>query len=194
MPGQLVAMDKRCPVCSGDGWPHLLQLHVSTHFLCGNCLLVRTGAIDAAVANSRVGSAQLESSSICSPIWMFASKGLGPYVERRFLQRGMADTRGKMRPDMMRLEMTTAEQQQFLRHDGNSGSRLTALTPVMPDENPRSVKIMEGEYCHDTRYAEELQEKKAQHEALELLRTTDTCVAAMPIILGQSGSRYHTAS
>lgn len=53
---------------------------------------------------------------------------------------------------------------------------------------------MEGEYCLDTRYAEELQGKKAQHEAYELLRATDTNVAAMPIILGQSGSQYHTAS
>ncbi len=144
--------------------------------------------------DSRVGSAQRESSSIRPPKQMFASKGLGPYVERSFLQRGVADTRGKMRPNMMRLEMTMAEQQQYLRHDDNSGSRLTALTPVMPDGNPRSVKIMEGEYCPDTRYAEELQEKKAQHEALELLRTTDTNVAVMPIILGQSGSQYHTAS
>ena len=65
-------------------------------------------------------------------------QGLGPYVERNFLQRGVADTRGKMRPDMMRSEMTMAEQQQYLRHDDNSGSRLTALTPVMPDVNPRT--------------------------------------------------------
>ncbi|DBB14316.1 TPA: hypothetical protein ACH3X3_001250 [Trebouxia sp. C0006] len=46
-------------------------------------------------------------------------------------QGGAADTRSKMRPDMMIVEMTTAGQQQYLRHDDNSGSRLTPLTPKM---------------------------------------------------------------
>jgi len=59
-----------------------------------------------------------------------------------------------MRPDMMIVEMTTAEQQQYLRHDDNSGSRLTPLTPMMPNGNPRSIKIMEGGYCYDIRYQE----------------------------------------
>jgi len=51
-----------------------------------------------------------------------------------------------MRPDMMIVEMTTAEQEQCLRHDDNSGSGLTPLTPVMPSGNPRSIKIVEGGY------------------------------------------------
>ncbi|DBB01058.1 TPA: hypothetical protein ACH3X1_000958 [Trebouxia sp. C0004] len=63
--------------------------------------------------------------------------------------------------------MTTAEQQQYLHHDDNSGSRLTPLTPMMPNGNPRSMKIVEGGYCADTEYEEKLQEKGAQHEALE---------------------------
>jgi len=58
----------------------------------------------------------------------------------------------------MIVEMTAAEQQQYLRHDDNSGSRLTPLTPVMPNGNPRSIKILEGGYCPDTRYEEKLQE------------------------------------
>jgi len=45
------------------------------------------------------------------------ARGLDPMVERGFLQGGAADTRSKMRPDMMIVEMTTAEQQQYLRHD-----------------------------------------------------------------------------
>ena len=67
---------------------------------------------------------------------VYTSKGLGPSrtVERGFLQRGAADTRSKIRPDMMRVEMTTAKQQQYLRHDDDSGSRLTSLTPVIPME------------------------------------------------------------
>ena len=83
------------------------------------------------------------------------------------MQGGAADTRTKMRPDMMIVEMTTAEQQQYLRHDDNSGSRMTPLTPMMPGGNPRSIKIVEGGYCSDTRYEEKLQEKGAQHKALE---------------------------
>ena len=43
------------------------------------------------------------------------ARGLDPMVERGFLQRGAADTRSKMRPDMMIVEMTTAEQQQYMR-------------------------------------------------------------------------------
>ena len=37
----------------------------------------------------------------------------------------------------------------------------------MPNGNPRSIKIVEGGYCPDTRYEENLQEKEAQHKALE---------------------------
>ena len=51
-------------------------------------------------------------------------------MERGFLQGGAADTWSKMRPDIMivLVEMTTAEQQQCLRHDNDSGSRLTRDT------------------------------------------------------------------
>ncbi|DBA94942.1 TPA: hypothetical protein ACH3X1_002468 [Trebouxia sp. C0004] len=69
------------------------------------------------------------------------ARGLDPTVEEGFLQGGAADTWSKMRPDMMIMEITTAEQQQYLHHGDNSGSRLTPLTPMMPNENPRSKKI-----------------------------------------------------
>ena len=113
-------------------------------------------------------------------------------VERGFLPGGAADTQSKMRPDMMIVILTTVEQQRYLHHDGNSGSRLTPLTPVMPNVvkgygrcchgnhrahmripdstpygNPRSMKIVEGGYGTETRYEEKLQEKQAQHKALE---------------------------
>ncbi len=55
-------------------------------------------------------------------------RDLDPTVERGFLQRGAADMRRKM----MLVEMTTAEQKRYLRHHDNSGSKLTALTTVMP--------------------------------------------------------------
>jgi len=35
----------------------------------------------------------------------------------------------------MTVEMATAEQQQYLRHDDDSESRLTPLSPVMPKGN-----------------------------------------------------------
>ena len=94
------------------------------------------------------------------------ARGLDPTVERGFLQGGDAFTRSKMRPDMIIVEMTTTEQQQYLRHDDKSGSRTTPLTSMMPSGNPRSIKIVEGGYCSDTRYEEKLQEKGAQHKAL----------------------------
>jgi hypothetical protein len=100
-----------------------------------------------------------------------------------------------MRRDVMIVEMTMAEQQQCLRHDDNSGSRLTALSPVMPNGAPRSIKIVEGGSCPDTRYEEKLQEKEAKNKALEgALQDYGYNVTTLPIIIGQSGSHYHTTS
>jgi len=107
------------------------------------------------------------------------------------LRRGAADTRSKMRPDMMIVEMTAAEQQQYLRHDDNSGSRLTPLTPVMPNGNPRSIRIAEAGYCPDTRYEENLQEKEAQHTALEeALKDYGYNVTTLPMIIGRLSYDY----
>ena len=66
---------------------------------------------------------------------------------------------------------------------------------MMPNGNPRSIKIVEGGYCSDTRYEEKLQEKGAQHKALEeALKDYGYNVTTLPIIIGQSGSQYHTTS
>ena len=106
------------------------------------------------------------------------------------MQKGVPDTRSKMRPGMMIVEMTMTEQQQYLRHNDKFGSRLTALTPVMPDGNPRSMKIVEGGYWPDTRHEEKLQEKEAQPEALErTLKDFGYNVTTLPMIIGQSGSK-----
>ena len=54
---------------------------------------------------------------------------------------------------------------------------------------------MEGGYCSDTRYEEKLQEKGAQHKALEeALKDYGYNVTTLPIIIGQSGSQFHTTS
>ncbi len=62
-------------------------------------------------------------------------------------------------------------------------------------ENPRSIKIVEGGYRSDTRYEEKMQEKGAQHKALEeALKDYGYNVTTLPIIIGQFGSQYHTTS
>jgi len=134
--------------------------------------------------------------AIVLPYKCLQARGLDPTVERLFLQRGAAaaDTRSNMRPrpDMMIVETTKAEQQQRLRHDDNSGSKLTSLTPVMPTGNPKNMKIEEGGYCLDTRYQGSLQEKKAQHEAMEgALKDDGYYVTTLPTIIGQFGSQCH---
>ena len=68
-----------------------------------------------------------------------------------------------------------------MRHDDNSGSRLIHLTPLMPSGNPRSMKVVRGGYCFDTRY-EELQEKGAQHKVFEdALKDYGYNVTTLPI-------------
>ena len=68
------------------------------------------------------------------------ARGLDPMVDRGFLKGGAAEAWSKMRPDVMIEEMTTAEQQQYLHYDDNSGSRLTPLTPMMPRAKLRKHK------------------------------------------------------
>ena len=93
----------------------------------------------------------------------------------------------------MIVEMTTAEQQQYLRHDNNSGSRLTPLTPMMPNRNPRSTKLVGIGKCPDTRNEEKLQGKGAQHKACEeAFKDCGYNVTTLPLIIGQSGSQCHT--
>ncbi len=214
MPGQPIARDTRCPHCRGDDsqghiigscmHPDMSKQYIARHdkamrtvieaFSKGQCgshyLIADVGKIeglkDMGVHSKRVPAFVL-------PDRCLQARGLDPTVERGFLQRGAADTWSKMRPDMMIAEMTTAEQQQYLRHDDDSGSRLTTLTPVMPNGDPRSIKIVEGGYCPDTRYEEKQQEKEAQHKALEeALKDYGYNVTTLPIDIGQSGSQYHT--
>ena len=79
---------------------------------------------------------------------------------------------GKMKPNMMIVEMPKAGQQRYLHHDDNSGCRLTPLTPVMPNGYPRSINIVEGGCCPDTKYDKKLQAKGAQHKTWSKLSRT----------------------
>ena len=124
---------------------------------------------------------------------MLTSKGLGPYGGEWFLVGRATDTWSKVRPDMMIVEMTTAEQQQYLRHDDNSGSRLAPLTPMMPNRNPRSTKLVGLGKCPDTRNEEKLQGKGAQHKACEeAFKDCGYNFTTLPLIIGQFGSQCHT--
>ena len=63
----------------------------------------------------------------------------------------------------------------------------------MPNGKARRIWIVEGGYCSDTRYEEKLEEKEAQHTALEVaLKEYGYDVTVLPIILGVSGSIYKT--
>ena len=54
---------------------------------------------------------------------------------------------------------------------------------------------MEGGHCSDTRYEEKLHERGAQHKAVEgALKDYGYNVTTLPVIIGQSGSQYHTTS
>lgn len=81
---------------------------------------------------------------------MFTSKGLRPYSGEGFLAQGAAATWSRMRPEMMIMKMTTADQQ-YLCHDDNLGSRLAPLTPVMPNGTPRSINIVKRGLMQDMR-------------------------------------------
>ena len=148
---QPMAKDARCPLCRGDDsqgqifgscmHPNMSKQYIARHnkamrtviqaFTKGQCgnryLIADVEKIE------RFKDIKMHSKRVAAFVLPDRCRGLDPMVERGFLQGGAADTRSKMRPDMMIVELTTVEQQQSLHHDGNSGSRLTPLTPVVPN-------------------------------------------------------------
>ena len=91
------------------------------------------------------------------------NRGLDPQVERGFLQRGEEDSRSKMRPDMMIVELTTSEQQTYIPSDDTTGVTLPTLPAIKQDGKARRKWIVEGGYCSDTRYEDKLKEKEGHH-------------------------------
>ena len=107
----------------------------------------------------------------------------------------MDDVRKKMRPDMMIVEMTDTEQQTYLPHDTNTGSRLPNLQRTMPNGKARKVTIVEGGYCSDVSYLEKVKEKGQQHAKLEeALRLYGYDVTSLTYICGCTGSQYHSSN
>ncbi len=118
MPGQPIARDTRCPLCRGDySQGHIFAIYrhdkamrsVIQAFTKGQCgshyLIADVGKIDGlkdiGVQGKRVPAFVLLDRYL-------QARDLDPTVERGFLQGGGADTRTKMRPDMMIVETTTA--------------------------------------------------------------------------------------
>ncbi len=129
------------------------------------------------------------------PDTVLQAQGIDPEDGRCFVQRRTSDTWSKMRPDIMIIEMTAQEQRRYLPHDATSSARLPNLAPNMPGSKARQIWIVEGGYYADMRYKEKLEEKEAQHAALtKALKDYDYKVSTLPIILGFSGSHFHTRS
>ena len=53
-------------------------------------------------------------------------------------------------------------------HTAGMANLITLITTHMPNGKARRIWIVEGGYCSDTRYEEKLEEKEAQHTALEV--------------------------
>lgn len=97
-------------------------------------------------------------------------------------------TRSKLRPDMMIVEMSTAEYEEYTQHD-----TMAHLCPTMPNGKPRKVWVAEAGYCSDTMYEDKLKEKELQHRHLqEALSNYGYEVIAVPIILGFYGTIFTT--
>ncbi len=82
----------------------------------------------------------LFSREVLGPDSCLQDKGIDPvvhHVGRGLLQRRGPDARSKMRPDMMMVEMTTAEQRRDLPYDDRTGHRLA--TPHAMWQNQTSL-------------------------------------------------------
>ena len=107
----------------------------------------------------------------------------------------IGDTRKRMRPDMMIVELTDTEQHTYLPHDTDTGSRLPNLQPTMPSGKARKVTIVEGGYCSDVACLEKVKEKGQQHDKLEeALRLYGYDVISLAYVCGCTGSQYHSSN
>ena len=216
LPGEGIARDWHCPLCKqDDSGGHILggcihrdmkKLYIARHDKAMRTVMQaftkgRHGSfyIIADVGREdglrELGAHSKRVPAFVLPDECMQSRGLDPGTGRGLLQRGPADTRSKMRPDLMIVEMTASEQHMYLQHDDTTGARLRSLTPYMPDGKARRIWIVEGGYCSDTRYEEKLKEKEAQHQALQqALEDYGYKVAVLPVILGFSGSHFHTTT
>lgn len=74
------------------------------------------------------------------------NRGLDPTVERGISQREEEDSRNKMRPGMMVVKMTAAEQQLYTQLDDSNGAILPTLPALMQHGKARRMWMVEGGY------------------------------------------------
>ena len=68
----------------------------------------------------------------------------------------IGDTRMKMRPDMMIVEMTYTEQHTNIPHDTDTGPRLPNLQRPILKSKARTVTIVKRDYCSDVSFLEKV--------------------------------------
>ena len=61
---------------------------------------------------------------------------------------------------MIIVELTASEQQTYIPSDNMTGVALPTLPAIKQDGKDRRIWIVEGGYCSDTRYEDELKEKE----------------------------------
>ena len=95
------------------------------------------------------------------------------------------NARDKLRPDIMVVELSRAEQASCASRPPNR--QLDARL----GNRARRVWILKGGYCSDTMYHEKLQEKTQQHQALvNMLTSYGYDVHLLPFPLGLAGTIY----
>ena len=213
LPWEGIARDSRCPLCSDeDSWGRVLGgcLHgdmkkqyiarhdkamravVQTFTRSKHGIFYLIADVGREEGLKELGVHSKRVPSYVLPDEYLQKLGVDLLACRSLLQREEAGCRSKMRPDLMIVEMTTAEQKIYLQQDNRSGRNVHALFPQMPNGGPRRIWIVEGGYCSDTRYTDILQENKAQHQVLQAaLRNYGYTVCVLPIILGFSGCHHN---
>ncbi len=89
--------------------------------------------------------------------------------------------RGKLRPDIMLVELTDVEREAHM-----AGEEMALLNATMQTNRPRKVWIVEGGYCTDIQYSDKYKHKETQHEHLQTLLQAHGF--ELPIILGFIGA------
>ena len=121
------------------------------------------------------------------------NKGLDQGVEGGLLQRGEADSRCKMRSDMMEVEMTI-QSSILTYHDDVTGTTMPTLTARLHNATAQRIWIVQGGYCSDTR-CDKLNGKEGRHQAIQTaLEDHGYRISTLPITLGGSGSHFYTTT
>lgn len=216
MSGEGIARDSRCPLCrQQDSGGHIaggcLHRDMKKQYIARHDKAMR--AVVQAFTKGSLGSFYLIANvgrleglkelgvhskrvpAFVLPDRYLQGRNLDPQVGRDFLHRGVADSRSKMRPDIMIVEMTAAEQQTYIPFGDMTGATLPTLPALMQNGKARRIWIVEGGYCSDTQYEDKLKEKEGQHMMLQTaLEGHGYQVQTLPIIIGVSGSHFHTTT